>query len=631
MMTIIEIVIAPGAQTEVTEANHVPIEEMIHEKDQGTIDQGLEKGIEIIGMIDLVKTMIDIEMMVIDIGIGVKVIGGEKMIEIGPERKMRRGHRDDDHHRDRYRSRSPNRSYRSKSRSDRRDDSRERSRNYRSRSRERHRDYRDDRFSKDNDRYRDDGDRYRDRGKGDRRRENDRNSRNDHSKDHIHRDRSYINHERKPNYDLLKKEPSTSVILKGLSVNTSNDQIGDVAKAFGPVEGIRIINHASKNDKTVYGFVDFSRLPDSIQFVQNYSNNPLYINGYRINLDFSISQRNDNNPNERNMDWICPYCGFKNFAKRREQCGSCNAMKPDGVVLCEKKPIREATSVLLVRGLDINTTRETLIDIFSSYRHLKDLRLIKHKITGASRGFCFVEYYTIEDAVHVYKSTKNVAIENCPINVTYAEARNDEISNLSSTYNANYPNWNETPQMDGWEGYSQWNQNPSLEPPNPPPGSDFQYDSSSGYYFDAVTGYYYDSNSGLYYDGKSQTYYNYDSKLAKYVKTHYRAGSSNKTDSEQQIESVTKPDDKDDKVKNTTKPLVEKIPKMKPLPPPEVVTNPGKVSITLLNPTKNKRSNKTIRERKFAQDISRWQRKNDPVEATPVNDNFAAEALIIYI
>ena len=107
-------------------------------------------------------------------------------------------------------------------------------------------------------------------------------------------------------------------------------------------------------------------------------------------------------------------------------------------------------------------------------------------------GFCFVEFYSPDDAAYVMACAHNqLKINGARVRMSFADSRP-----------SNY----------------QWNQSLYQEfPANPPPGSNFQYDANSGYYYDTVTGYYYESHSKTYFDGRTQTYYNYDFKKMEYV------------------------------------------------------------------------------------------------------------------
>lgn len=58
----------------------------------------------------------------------------------------------------------------------------------------------------------------------------------------------------------------------------------------------------------------------------------------------------------------------------------------------------------------------------SHQRHIKDVRLIKDKATGASRGFCFVDCGTVQDASYLLDVwTKNsLTIDGRHVKVGYA-------------------------------------------------------------------------------------------------------------------------------------------------------------------------------------------------------------------
>lgn len=59
------------------------------------------------------------------------------------------------------------------------------------------------------------------------------------------------------------------------------------------------------------------------------------------------------------------------------------------------------------------------------YGAVKDIRLIRDKFTGMSRGFCFVEYFAVESAIAAYEAVtkRPTRIDGRVIKVSYTSAR----------------------------------------------------------------------------------------------------------------------------------------------------------------------------------------------------------------
>ena len=51
---------------------------------------------------------------------------------------------------------------------------------------------------------------------------------------------------------------------------------------------------------------------------------------------------------------------------------------------------------------------------------MKDARLVRDKITGASRGFCFVEFHSEEHATHTLRNTRDLRLDGVPVKISYA-------------------------------------------------------------------------------------------------------------------------------------------------------------------------------------------------------------------
>jgi len=62
------------------------------------------------------------------------------------------------------------------------------------------------------------------------------------------------------------------------------------------------------------------------------------------------------------------------------------------------------------------------VNVFAQFqRQLQDVRLIKDKNTGLSRGFCFVEFYSVPDAPMSYIPLVLNFIDQQPVSLTFAD------------------------------------------------------------------------------------------------------------------------------------------------------------------------------------------------------------------
>ncbi len=173
---------------------------------------------------------------------------------------------------------------------------RERSRE-RSRSRERDR----DRTTKDKRRSR-----SRSRERKDTKKDRERYS----NKNERRHEKHYEDYNDTENYE----EETRCIVLRGLKTFTTEEQISDHIKVYGPVEQVRLARDKVSGESKGFAFVDFPSIQDAKQFM-NYTNGTLTIDGNIIYLEFSKShsstvtiqshKTNAQSPQEF-KDWICP-------------------------------------------------------------------------------------------------------------------------------------------------------------------------------------------------------------------------------------------------------------------------------------------------------------------------------------
>uniref|UniRef100_A0A6B2L0I1 RRM domain-containing protein n=1 Tax=Arcella intermedia TaxID=1963864 RepID=A0A6B2L0I1_9EUKA len=193
-------------------------------------------------------------------------------------------------------------------------------------------------------------------------------------------------------------------------------------------------------------------------------------------------------------------------------CLNCSREKPDDAILCPSD--KQQSNVILVRGLHPNTTRETLVNVFAQFqRQLQDVRLIKDKTTGLSRGFCFVEFYSVPDAAYVLHTAGNqFYVDSQLVSLTFADTTpNRRNGRRPEEYGEDYI-------LNEFLGDTAANEVAAQYlPRNLPPNAQWRFDEQTGYYFEMTSGYYYDYNSGFYFDPTTQLYYQYDPVLGHFV------------------------------------------------------------------------------------------------------------------
>ncbi|EPS72263.1 hypothetical protein M569_02496, partial [Genlisea aurea] len=85
----------------------------------------------------------------------------------------------------------------------------------------------------------------------------------------------------------------------------------------------------------------------------------------------------------------------------------------------DPKAIGDPYCTLFVARLSHITNEETLKKAMSQYGRVKNLQLVRHIVTGASRGYAFVEFKTEKEMRRAYKEAHHTFIDDSEIIVDY--------------------------------------------------------------------------------------------------------------------------------------------------------------------------------------------------------------------
>ncbi|XP_047306452.1 SUPPRESSOR OF ABI3-5-like isoform X2 [Impatiens glandulifera] len=355
--------------------------------------------------------------------------------------------------------------------------------------------------------------------------------------------------------------PSATVVVKGLSQKTNEEDLYQILAEWGPLRHVRVIKERNSGISRGFAFIDFPSVEAARTMMDKLGDDGLVVDERKLFFEYSKPTGGTSGPStggdnasksgyHRNMtvpcDWMCMICNCVNFA-RRTSCFQCNEPRTDDAPPADtssnptslgRRGDAGPTHVLVVRGLDENADEEMLRYEFSKHAPIKDLRLVRDKFTHVSRGFAFVHFHTVEDATKALEVTNGTALEKNGqiLRVAYAKsilgqgsgsAGSSQSSRLAAAaieasafsqqfdstgwapkeYNPDNKQSAGRPEQGAGDG-----QNGSSEPQ-----SGFVWDEASGYYYDASSGFYYDGNTGLYYDGNNGIWYSYDQQSQQYI------------------------------------------------------------------------------------------------------------------
>ncbi|KAG1684325.1 RNA-binding protein 10 [Nymphon striatum] len=341
------------------------------------------------------------------------------------QEKEKEPEREREQERDRHKRRDRDRSSSRRRRRDR-DRSRDRDRGRRSDEEYHDRDYDDD-YGYNDDEYQEgfDDDRYSNWRACNRDRDR-RHDRDDHRDDD--RRNRYDRYER---HD--KEQPYHTIIIKYLPFDITEFEIrGAVVKHGLTPKDVRIVKNrrdtgSGSSSSRGFAFVEFDTVAEATHWMEvtqvtfacvvPYYKHLSTVNGvvdfeggyhgimfYSIPKDYNNDYRHGSSMQVKS-DWNCANCGAHNF-KRRDVCFKCSAEKKDSVLYGEgyEEMSSVPTSTLLFRNLDTLSTEDSVLTVVSNCATLpiKKIKIAKDSLTGISRGFCYVEMHSVNEAMQLY-------------------------------------------------------------------------------------------------------------------------------------------------------------------------------------------------------------------------------------
>ena len=84
------------------------------------------------------------------------------------------------------------------------------------------------------------------------------------------------------------------------------------------------------------------------------------------------------------------------------------------------------TKKLFIGGISWNLEWQELKDIFKEYWEVVYVKIIKDRDTGKSKGFGFIEFENLEDAVKAKEAMNGAEVDWRVINVDFAQERKED-------------------------------------------------------------------------------------------------------------------------------------------------------------------------------------------------------------
>lgn len=84
------------------------------------------------------------------------------------------------------------------------------------------------------------------------------------------------------------------------------------------------------------------------------------------------------------------------------------------------------TNKLFIGGLSWALDWQEVKDVFKEYGEVTFVKVIKDRDTGRSKGFGFVEFSTVEDAIKAKEAMDGAEVDGRTIKVDYAQEKKED-------------------------------------------------------------------------------------------------------------------------------------------------------------------------------------------------------------
>ncbi|XP_062523131.1 RNA-binding protein 5-A-like [Corticium candelabrum] len=252
-----------------------------------------------------------------------------------------------------------------------------------------------------------------------------------------YRDRDHTQREQgRRDREQDRGEPSSTVCLRNLIDSVQEDDLYQALREVGctVMKDVRLVRHRETGQSRGFAFVEFLSQDDAERLIRISDRQGLYVHDRRVSASYSKSRYID----DRVSDWSCPQCQRLNF-RWRDVCFSCHSPKPDPNMAMDP-PVPENSldgsryasntpqcNVLLFRKLDALSTEDSIREALLAILPIRimDILVMRDALTNTSRGFCFVEFDSIQTAVYVEQALQSFQppflVDNREVKVSYVK------------------------------------------------------------------------------------------------------------------------------------------------------------------------------------------------------------------
>ncbi|GLE02506.1 hypothetical protein PINS_up011344 [Pythium insidiosum] len=203
---------------------------------------------------------------------------------------------------------------------------------------------------------------------------------------------------------------------------------------------VRLMLNKVTGESRGFAFADFESIEAATDVLRAFETTPLALDGRTVFIGYSDNERM---ARPLKPDWLCDHCDASNFGKRSE-CFKCYAPKSANAREAPARPTQSSafapyaqrfeehrtgdfdeppetpSAVLAMRMIPLHVDEGQLQVVLASFEGIQDIRLVRDRVTNASRGFAFIEFADVERAMNGLEAMRDLEIDSSPVRVGYA-------------------------------------------------------------------------------------------------------------------------------------------------------------------------------------------------------------------
>lgn len=216
------------------------------------------------------------------------------------------------------------------------------------------------------------------------------------------------------------------IFVGGLNTSTTQMTLKNVFARFGGIQVIKLVTDHHTGRSKGFAFITFE--DDVAAKVAMSQMDGCQIDGRSVRVNFAVER--DEMADDQIAMLGLSYMNQKpqrshqtlSEAPRYHLKPTNKDRKPKQIKSHQKFPeSKNSAESIYVGGIDWNTTRESLFEAFEGFGDIDDIKIVTDKITGLSKGFCFIRFLDQMSAENAINRMNGTTLDGKVIRVNRAQ------------------------------------------------------------------------------------------------------------------------------------------------------------------------------------------------------------------